>query len=567
MPAIIRINCTNGSISQNPVPQNTLHIGGRGLTSSLIAREVPPDCHPLGPNNKLVMACGPLAGTLVSSVNRLSIGAKSPLTGGIKESNAGGITAYMMGRLDIRAIVFEGHPPADSDWQLLYVSADTIELRPANFLAGKGTFEKKDILLAQYGKHVGLTLIGPAGEHRMLTAGITNTDPDGVPSRYNGRGGLGAVMGAKKILAVVFDISHAQPMKSVDKETFTALNRELAQKINTTPATAEVFRNYGTAAMMLTTQALGALPTRNFSAGRFEGFEKINGQSLHDTIVARGGEGSTSHACMKGCLIKCSNVFADEKGKMLCSPLEYENLGLLGSNLDIDSLDTIARLNWACNDIGCDTIEIGAALGVAMEAGMLPFGDGEAALRLLDEIRTGSPGGRIIGGGAVLTGKAFGCTRIPTVKNQAMPAYDPRGVKGLGVTYATSTQGADHTAGNTVRLPLKQHLKEGQAEGSRNAQKHIAMIDTLGMCMMLGAVAGDLSGIVNMVQAHLGVQVSLESLREFGIELLRLEREFNKQAGISPVDDQLPEFMRIEVNPDCGTAFDMTNQELQEACI
>lgn len=564
MTTLLRIALDTRSVSACPVPTHELHIGGRALTSTLIAREVPADCHPLGPNNKLVMACGPLAGTLVSSANRLSIGAKSPLTGGIKESNAGGVTAYMMGRLGLRAIVFEGQPAADSGWMLLHVSAEGAELHPADFLAGLGTFAKADILRQNYGDHVGLTLIGPAGEQRMLTAGITNTDPEGVPSRYNGRGGLGAVLGSKKILAVVFDITKAPPMKSADKAAFTALNRELAQKINTTPATAEVFRKYGTAAMMLTTQALGALPTRNFSLGRFKDAEKINGQALHDTITARGGEGAVSHACMKGCLIKCSNVFPDKQGKMLCSPLEYENLGLLGSNLDIGDLDAIAALNWACNDIGCDTIETGAALGVAMEAGMLPFGDAKAALALLDEMRTGSPAGRLIGGGAVLVGKAYGCVRVPAVKNQSMPAYDPRGIKGLGVTYATSPQGADHTAGNTVRLPLKQHLNEGQVEGSRNAQRHVAVIDSLGVCMMLGAAAGDLSGIVQMVEAHWGSKISLENFRALGRETLRVEQDFNIRAGLTSVDDQLPEFMRTETNPDSATAFDMSTAEMQE---
>lgn len=564
MPILYRIALQDGTIAAHPLPPEELHVGGRALTSGLVAREVPPHCHPLGPSNILVMACGPLAGTLVSSANRLSVGAKSPLTGGIKESNAGGVTAYMMGRLGVRALIFEGLPPTDAPWRLLHVSARGAELRPAEHLRGLGVHAKSQALFAEYGRNVGLTLIGPAGEQCMLSAGITNTDPEGEPSRYNGRGGLGAVMGSKKILAVVFDPSEARAEPPVDKERFTALNRALAKSIAGTPVTAEIFPQWGTASMMTTTQALGALPTRNFSAGRFAGFERINAQALHDTIVARGGQGAVSHACMRGCLIRCSNIFPDAQGAALCSPLEYENLGLLGSNLDIDDLDAIARLNRACNDIGVDTIEAGAALGVAMEAGVLPFGDAEAALAALEEIRTGSPLGRLLGGGADMVGKAYGCRRVPTVKGQSMPAYDPRAMKGLGVTYATCAQGADHTCGNTARMAVKHHSKEGQTAASGTMQRHMVLIDSLGMCIMVGAAAGDLSGILGMVEARYGVELPLEDFRALGLRVLAQEREFNRRAGLGPEHDRLPEFMYLESTPESGEVFDIDDAALRE---
>lgn len=399
MPAIIRINLETGSVSRREQEKDDLLLGGRRLTGSIIAAEVPPECEPLSGRNKLVLACGPLAGTLVSSANRLSIGAKSPLTGGM--------TGYLMGRLGIRAVVLEGRPGAPH-WTLIRISADGVELLPGDPYVGLGLFEKARQLFERFGPKVGMTLIGRAGERLQLSAGITNTDPDGEPSRYNGRGGLGAVMGSKGVQGIVYDASAAPKETFVDRAAFMEANREVARRINANPQTSQVYRQYGTAAMMDATSAMGALPTRNFSTGFFEGYEKINAEAMHRTILERGGEGATSHACMVGCLVKCSNIFPDRDGKKVCSPIEYENLGLLGSNLGIDDLDTIALLNRMCNDFGYDTIETGAAIGVAMNAGLAAFGDREAALRLMREVGEGTPLGRVLGSGAGITGKVFG---------------------------------------------------------------------------------------------------------------------------------------------------------------
>ena len=565
MPDILRVNMRTQAIRRESFPSECLILGGRRLTSEIVAKEVPARCHPLGRHNKLVFACGPLAGTLVSSVNRLSVGAKSPLTGGIKESNAGGITAYMMGRLGLRAIVLEDTPEKAGGWHLLHISAEGAKLIPADDLAGAGVFKKTEILHAKFGKDCGLTLVGPVAEMLLPSAGITNTDPDGMPSRYNGRGGLGAVMASKGVLAVVFDIQNASKETYADAQAFTAHNRTVANLINTTPQTAEVFRKYGTAAMMGTTNAIGALPTRNFSQGSFSGFEKINADALHSTITQRGGVGNVSHACMKGCLIRCSNVYPSEDGSnVLCSPMEYETLGLMGSNLDIDSLDAIARMNNTCNDLGVDTIELGAALGVAMEAGVLPFGDAVAVERLLEDIREGKPLGRILASGAAITGVAFGCVRVPVVKNQAMPAYDPRAVKGLGVTYSTSTQGADHTAGNTVRAAIPQHLKEGQIETSKNSQLGATIMDSLGLCLMLGGAVKDLSLILDLVEARYGVRFTLEQLKKDAQHTLQQERAFNIAAGLSEAHDVLPEYFYEETLVPSGAKFDIGQTEMQQ---
>lgn len=563
-PCIIRVNCRLRTVGSTLLPSDQPLLGGRALTTALVHAEVSPTCHALGPNNKLVLACGALAGTLASSVNRLSIGAKSPLTGGIKESNAGGTSAYMMGRLGIRALVLEDMPEDSSPWAVLHVSAAGVRFDDGAELAGMGVYAKAVALFTRYGSKVGLTLIGPSGEMRLHTAGITNTDPDNVPSRFNGRGGLGAVMGNKGILAIVWDAEGAPKASYADQAVFTAAMKGLATRINTTPQTAETYRKYGTAATMDVTHALGALPTRNFSLGRFDAKDSINGKALHDTILARGGEGRVSHACMRGCVIQCSNIFPDKQGKALCSPVEYENLGMLGSNLDIGDLDAIARLNWLCNDLGCDTIELGAALGVAMHAGALPYGDAGAAEQAMEEVRQGTALGRVLGSGAGVTGTVFGCRHVPTVKNQAMAAYDPRGIKGLGVTYATSTQGADHTAGNTIRASVDHHSPEGQAEISRNSQILCTALDSLGCCIFLGAALGDWSTLLGLVYGRTGVNTTLDALKDAARHTLRLERDFNRRAGLSDAHDRLPDYMCEERNPDSGQVFDVIDDEVRQ---
>lgn len=559
---ILHVNCRTRQVQETRLPAEKALLGARALTSRMVCELAPPTCDPLGRHNPLIIACGPLAGTLASSVNRLSIGAKSPLTGGIKESNAGGTSAYMLGRLDIRALVLEDTPEEPNTWSVLHVSKDGVRFDDGSDISGLGVFAKATVLFGRYGKHVGMSLIGPVGEMRMTSAGVTNLDPDGDPSRYNGRGGLGAVMGSKGILAVVYDAEGAKaPM--VDQKAFNALSKELGQNINSTPQTAETFRKFGTAAMMAVTQSLGALPTRNFTQGRFEGEQAINGKALHDTILARGGEGRISHACMRGCLVQCSNIFPDAQGNKICSPLEYENLGMLGSNLAIGDLDSIARLNWLCNDIGCDTIEMGAALGVAMHAGALSFGDVVAAESALEEVRRGTAFGRVLGAGAGTTARVYGSTHAPVVKNQAMAAYDPRGIKGLGVTYSTSTQGSDHTAGNTIRAAVDHHSKEGQVEASRGSQIVCTLIDSLGCCLFIGAAIKDWGLMCGMLRAKTGVETTFDELKAMACETLRLERDFNRKAGLDESKDCLPEFMYEERNPDSGQVFDLTVEDMR----
>jgi aldehyde:ferredoxin oxidoreductase len=266
---------------------------------------------------------------------------------------------------------------------------------------------------------------------------------------------------------------------------------------------------------------------------------------------------------MAGCVIRCSNVYADEQGKKIVSPLEYETIGLVGSNLGISSLDEIARLNRELNDLGLDTIEVGAALGVAAEAGLMEYGDADRAMELVGEIREGSELGRALGHGAAAAGKALGVKRVPVVKRQALSAYDPRTIKGTGVTYATSPQGADHTAGLTIRARMDHLNPMGQAKVSRSAQFNMAGYDMLGVCLFAGFGFAKAPGAIrDLLNGRYGWDVDDQVLQQLGEETIRMELEFNRAAGFKPADDRLPEWMSTEPLPPHNSVFDVPDEEL-----
>jgi aldehyde:ferredoxin oxidoreductase len=303
------------------------------------------------------------------------------------------------------------------------------------------------------------------------------------------------------------------------------------------------------------------MPTRNFSSGSFEDAEKISGEAIHDLNESRGGD--VAHACMPGCIIKCSNVYAGPNGQTLVTPLEYETIGLMGANLGINDPDVIAQLNDMANDIGLDSIDTGAALGIAAEAGLMAFGDGQRALELMEEVRQGTPLGHIIGNGAGLAGQILGIRRVPVVKNQALSAYDPRAIKGTGVTYATSPQGGDHTSGLTIRANVDHLDPDGQVELSRGAQYNMAGYDSLGACIMGGFGFGlDVTIIPDLINARYGWDVGPDYLKELGRASILMEREFNRAAGFSEKDDRIPEWMTLEPLPPTDSVFDVPDQEL-----
>ncbi len=556
-----RVNLKDRSLQCEPVPQAWEHLGGRGLLARILLDEVPPTCEPLGRFNKLVYAPGLLVGHMLSSCDRISIGGKSPMTGGIKEANAGGTTGLQMALLGIKALILEDQLP-DTGWWVLHLSTQGATFEPVDDLAGLGVYESAKRLVKRYGEKVAISLIGPGGEMRLVAAGIQNLDKDHVPSRIAARGGLGAVMGSKRLKAIIFDAAGGMKPPIADPEAFQAAQKVFTKAVLDHPQSA-IYRDYGTAAMASMANSMGALPTRNFSTGQFEGVDTISGEYMRQLLQERGGESRTTHSCLPGCTVRCSNIYGDERGKTIVAPLEYETIGLMGSNLGISDLDLVAQLNWEVNDLGLDSIDVGAAMGVAAEAGVWDFGDGVAAMRLMAQIRQGTALGRILGSGASVTGKVFGNTHVPVVKGQAMASYEPRAVKGTGVTYATSPQGADHTCGLTIRAKVDHLDPNIQAALSRTSQINMAGYDTLGACLFAGFGFSTVPATIrDLLNARYGWQVGADILQVLGRETLKMEREFNRLAGFTPADDRLPEWMTKESNPASNSVFDVPDEEL-----
>jgi aldehyde:ferredoxin oxidoreductase len=567
---ILRVNMSDLLVKSEEIPEAYQGLGGRGLTSAIVSKEVEPTCSAIGPNNKLVFAPGLLGGTNCANSGRISVGAKSPLTGTIKEANSGGQAGQYLAKLGIAAIVFEGLRQDGKLYKLL-LGKDKWELSPADDLQGLGNYATVDKLKAEFGEKVGFVSIGQAGEWKMTAASVAFTDQELRPTRHAGRGGLGAVMGSKGLKAIVIDPSDGEMAPLADKDAFKAAAKRFAKALNEHAVTGKGLPTYGTDVLINIINEAGGLPTRNFSSGRFETADKVGGESLNKITVER--KGNPTHGCMTGCIIRCSGIYLDEKGEYVSKWPEYETVWAWGPNCEIDDLDAIARIDRACDDIGLDTIEIGNSIAVAMEGGVKEFGDVAGSEELVAEIGKGTPLGRILGAGAAVVGKTFGVRRVPVVKNQALPAYDPRAVKGVGVTYATSTMGADHTAGYAVATnimkvggyidPLK---VESQVKLSRDLQIATAAIDTCGLCLFVAFPVLDIpdafNAIVDMVNAKYGLSLTGDDVGALGQRVLTMERDFNTRAGFTAADDRLPEFFKIEKLPPHNEVFDVPDEEL-----
>ena len=572
MSRILRVNTTDGTVRYEDVPAKYRFRAGRWLTSSIVADEVDPLSHPLGPNNKLVFAPGMVTGTAAPTSARISVGGKSPLTGGIKEANAGTKFSTKQARLGLSAIVVEGQPKGGSSY-VLEIKEDGARLLPAGELAGKGAYETTSALAARYGD-VGICCIGPGGEMRMAMAGVCFNDMKDRASRYAGRGGLGAVMGAKGLKAIVVDDKGTRAVPLANKDLFDQGRRKLTEALRSHAITKPEggLNTYGTCVLINIMNEAGGLPTRNFSNGRFEDAAKVSGEAIFETNKQRLGKELYNHACSPGCIIQCSNTIHAADGSEIVSCLEYETDWAFGPNCGIGDLDALAKLTWLCNDIGLDTIEAGGTIAVAMEGGVIPFGDAQGAINLLEEVRRGTPLGRIIGAGAAVTGKAFGVVRVPAVKGQNMPAYEPRVVKGIGVTYATSTMGADHTAGYTIAPEIlgvggkQDPFVVSKGALSRGFQSTTAFIDSSGHCLFIAFaildIASGFEGMIEECNGVLGTAWTAQDVTRIGDEVLAIERGFNAAAGIDRHADRLPEFMKYEPVPPHNVVWDVSDAEL-----
>ncbi len=560
----LRVNMDRLQAKWESIPPEYESLGGRALIAKILLTEVAPRCEPLGPNNKLIFAPGLLGGTSLSSSGRLSIGGKSPLTGGVKEANCGGNAGSDLARLGVKALVVEGQP-ADGRLYLLHISGSAVELLPADDWRGLGTYATSARAQERWGAGCTVISIGQSGEFLMGAAGIVCTGSGEQNSRVAARGGLGALMGTKGLKAIVLDATDTEALPLADQKLFNASSRRFANELIESPKTGRkgAMHTYGTSAIVAAVNEMGAFPTRNFSQGSYEAAENLYGERLREITLERGGKVGTT--CMTGCVIACCNTFVDVDGKPIVSTLQYETIGLLGSNLEIDTLDEIAHLNQLCNDFGLDSIEAGAALGIAAEAGLARFGDKDSFVSLLKNIAEGSVLGRVLGQGAAVTGRVLGVSRVPVAKGQAMPGYDPRALKGNGVTYATSPMGADHTAGNAfgARREVNPLGTEGQRELSLKLQLGAAMLDSTGLCLFARPpVYGDPQLMVDLINGRFGWGWSVADLEEFKKTVLKMELEFNEKAGLTSADARMPEYMTREPLPPHNTVFDVPEAEL-----
>ena len=572
MDKILRINMgAEGGPKVSVVPLGEYAgLGGRAMTSSVISKEVPPLCHPLSEDNKLVIAPGLLSGTSASQSGRISVGCKSPLTGAIKESNSGGQPSQVLARLGYAAIILEGKPKEGNLYKI-FINKDGVKITPDSSLKLLGNYALVEKMKKEYGDKIACISIGPAGEMKMSAASVAFTDMELRPTRHAGRGGPGAVMGSKGVKVIVLDDTGLSNRTAKDPEKLKTANKAFVDGLRKHPVTGEGLPAFGTNILANVINEAGAYPTNNFLVGRFPGTSKISGETQAETEKARGG--IPTHGCHRGCVIQCSGVYMDKDGHYLTKQVEYETVWAHGANCGIDDLDAIAMMDRLDDDYGIDTIEMGATIGVAMEAGLAKFGDADAAIRLIKEVGKGSDLGRILGNGAAVTGKVFGIERVPVVKGQAMPAYDPRAIQGIGVTYATSTMGADHTAGYAVATnilkvggyvdPLK---PEGQIDLSRNLQIATAAIDSTGMCLFIAFAVLDqpdtFQALIDLLNAFYGLSLTADDVVALGKKVLKMERDFNTRAGFTAKHDRLPEYFKKEPLPPHNVTFQVTDEDL-----
>ncbi len=578
---IMRVNMADLTFRLEDVPEAYSTLGGRGITSNIIHDEVPPLCHPLGPNNKLVFAPGLVTGTKAPTAARLSVGGKSPLTGTIKESNAGSGWSPNLAAMRIKALVFENQPREKGKYWMAHLTWDEtggrpkVEFLPADEYAGQELSVVYPKLFKRFGK-VNIAGIGVAGEYRYSNAGIVFNDLSNRPSRYAGRGGLGAVMGSKGLKFIIVDGKGAPGVEIIDKSLFDQGRKKVSEALRTHDITKPKggLNSYGTAILINIMNEAGGLPTKNFSSGRFDGAPSIAGEAIFEGNKERLGKELYNHACSPGCIIQCSNTWHKTDGTEHASCVEYESIWALGANCGIDDLDIIAELIRLCNDYGLDTIETGTTLAVAMEAGLAEFGDGKRSIEMMHEIGKGTPLGRILGSGTEAAARVLGVVRCPTVKGQSMPAYEPRAVKGIGITYATTPMGADHTAGYTIAPEILSvggkadpMSPEGKADLSRAFQTTTAFIaDSTGHCLFIAFaildIASGFEGVIDEVNGVLGTHYTVDDVNKLGADILRKERAFNEAAGFNRAHDRLPEFMKHEPLPPHNTIYDVPDSAL-----
>ncbi|MFX1411272.1 MAG: aldehyde ferredoxin oxidoreductase C-terminal domain-containing protein, partial [Promethearchaeota archaeon] len=441
-----------------------------------------------------------------------------------------------------------------------------ITFKSADEYKGLGNYELHSKLRKTYGEKLGIYSIGPAGEHMMRAASVAANDLEGYPSRHAARGGLGAVMGSKKIKAIIIFPAKSLQVKIQDIKKFREVSKPFAKNLAESRKT---FSIYGTALATKAMSIHGGLPTKNFRMGSFDGADDISGEKLHELVIARNGKKRVS--CSPTCVIKCSNIIVDENGNHITSSLEYETIALNGSNLMINNLDHLAKIDHLCDDIGIDTIEFGVTMGVAMDNRKVNWGDAKRVFEILEEIRKGSEIGHLYGNGVVHLGNKLNAKRIPQVKGQGISGYDPRVFKGMSITYATSPMGADHTSGAAIAGRVASKHKDygeltnnkGKVDLSFELQVYTTVLDSMGCCYFIGPSYENMDIVAGAINAMYGTNLTRNDVINIGKQILRMELEFNTKAGITQEKNELPSFLRDEPSKPLGLKVNFSKEEFE----
>ncbi|MDJ0850773.1 MAG: aldehyde ferredoxin oxidoreductase C-terminal domain-containing protein [Myxococcota bacterium] len=551
---MIRVDMTNQTAEVVPFPDDWKLLGGRALSAKILLAECDPTCDPLGPDNVLVMAPGVVSGTAAPTSGRISIGGKSPLTNGIKEANAGGNPGQDLMKLGYRCIVVKGQPADANKRYAMNVTADGAEVVEADAYKGMWNYALIEELAKSYSQTASFISIGPAGEMRLSGASVACTDQEKErhPARHAARGGLGAVMGSKGLKYVAVDAGKAAARQPADRKEFLAACKKWTKEYREGP---QMFKT-GTSSVVPVANMLQTFPYKNRVEGQSPDAQTLDGARIVESFEERGGG---MHNCMTGCIVQCSNVVHDAEGNYKTSALEFETLTLLGANCAIASWEDVADLDRLCDEVGLDTIETGAAIAILMDSGGLEWGDAEGAKRILHEIAEGTELGKAIGNGAVAIGKKQKHARVPAVKGQAIPAWDPRPLKATGVTYLTSAMGADHTAGLIVNPGLPE---EEWARSSQEVQLVNAATDSSGFCQFLQPTLEDIAQFYSLLY---GEKITREQVADMGWQCMEDEWEFNRRAGWKNDEDVMPDCMKEDAIGPAKVVWDVKDDVVQSA--
>ncbi len=560
---LARINLSSGEvkIEKLNLEDAVKFIGGRGLGTKILYDEGVAKVDPLSEKNKLIYLTGPITGTAAPTAGRYMVVTKSPLTGMIASSNSGGVWGAKLKYAGWDGLIIEGK---SKEPVYINIHDDNIEILPAEEYLGMKSEELDETLKEKYPKSSVLS-IGPAGENESLLAAIMN-DTD----RAAGRGGVGAVMGSKRLKAITVTATETI-VKPSNVDSLKDVNRNCLKMLKENPVTGTGLPTYGTAVLVNIINNTGSFPTRNWQESYFETADSTSGETLVDTNFVKQGY---CHRCSIGC-----GRVIDMNGKEVGGP-EYEPLWAYGGNCGVDDIVAISEANYWCNEYGLDAIstpctiaaamelyQLGAITDVDCEGVPLKWGSAEAIVEWTKKMGEGkSQLAKLMADGSYRLCEHYGHPEVSiSVKKQELPAYDPRGIQGIGITYATSNRGGCHVRGYLISpevlgLPeqLDRTATEGKALWCKIFQDLTAVIDSMGMCLFSSFALGA-PQYAEILNAATGTNYTVEELLEVGERIYNIERLFNKEAGMQKEDDKLPKRL-LEEPITNGPSKGMTSQ-------